>query len=223
MLKQTLPEAERSTIRLKAKIPEDFAAKFKFTFTGGVPWRSVGLSFDVADENEALVYASANDGAPKLQISYRQGANYEYPPQGTQNRPFKVGDTVNDYSHPRHEVINVDEWRTRLAYRLPLFAKGRRNQLITYAASADFKYFELTSLPTIQTHRAHQREGPVAKPIIPEQARLASCCREIAGNGGGRVTSDPWPFHSRRAKFSKQRTLSRLQLPPREPKSGSAC
>ena len=44
-----------------------------------MPWRSVGLCFDVGGENETLVYASANDGAPKLQIAYKQGGGYVYP------------------------------------------------------------------------------------------------------------------------------------------------
>ena len=60
-------------------------------------------------------------GAPKLQISYKQGANHLYPPQGALNRPFKVGDTVELMVRVRGPIINVDlNGEPALAYRLPI-------------------------------------------------------------------------------------------------------
>ena len=46
----------------------------------------------MAGDNETLVYTSALAGGPKLQIAYKQGGNYVYPPTGMVARPFKVGE-----------------------------------------------------------------------------------------------------------------------------------
>src|SRR5262249_19606305 len=58
----------RAALRLKRSIPGDFVARFQFTPIAGQTWKSVGLSFDVADGNEVLVYLSAYAGGSKLQI-----------------------------------------------------------------------------------------------------------------------------------------------------------
>src|SRR5262249_55170264 len=171
VLTQSLPGEERRRIQLKPTVPADFAATFKFTFTGGEPWRSVGLSFDVAGENEVLVYASANTPAPKLQISYKQGGNYAYPTEGMKARPFKVGDTVELTIRVRGLVINVavnDEHA--FAYRLPIPRKAGAIELITYAATAEFRAFELSELPA---DFKLVEAGGAKVPITPEQARLA--------------------------------------------------
>jgi hypothetical protein len=182
VLVQSLPGEERSRIRLKTAVPTDFAAKFKFTFTGGVPWRSVGLSFDVAGENDVLVYASANDGAPKLQISYKQGANYAYPAEGTLNRAFKVGDTVELTVRVRGTVVNVElNGEHVLAYRLPIARKAGAIELITYAATAEFKAFELSELSADYKLVEPTNVSTLgAKPANAEQARHALVAAEKA-------------------------------------------
>src|SRR5262249_15402570 len=43
VLTQSLPGEERRRIQLKPTVPADFAATFKFTFTGGEAWRSGGV------------------------------------------------------------------------------------------------------------------------------------------------------------------------------------
>jgi hypothetical protein len=174
-LTQSLPGEERSRIRLKQSVPADFAAKFKFTFTGGEPWRSVGLSFDVAGENETLVYASANTGAPKLQIAYKQGGNYVYPPEGMLNRPFKVGDTVELSVRIRGQALNIDvNGEHALAFRLPNPRRTGAIELITYAATAEFKAFELAELPSAyKLVEPTNSKDAKARPTTPEQARLA--------------------------------------------------
>ncbi len=213
VLKQMRPDAERSRIRLKAKVPDDFVAKFKFTFTGGEPWRSVGLSFDVAGDNETMVYASANTGAPKLQIAYKQGANYVYPAQGMQNRPFKVGDTVELTIRVRGPLINVDvNGKHALAYQLPISRKPGSIELITFAATADFKAFELASLPSdYKLVAAKPAKGSTAKPTTPEDARrlLAIAEKELAI-----AEAEPRAIRARfaaeRAKYRKSKDASAL-------------
>jgi hypothetical protein len=206
VLVQSFPDAERSRIRLKAKVPDDFAAKFKFKFTGGEPWRSVGLSFDVAGENETLVYASANIGAPKLQISYKQANNYVYPAEGMQNRPFKVGDTVELSIRVRGPLINVDvNGEHALAYRLPVPRKPGEIELITFAATAEFKVFELTTLPAeYKLAEPTNTKDPKAKPATPQQAKLALASDEKAlAEAEADVPAIKARFAAERAKYGK--------------------
>src|SRR5207244_3520203 len=80
----------RAALRLRAPSPADFQARARFTITGGKQWRSVGIAFDVAGDNEVLVYLSAWAGGPKLQITYKQGGNYVYPAEGALAWPVKL-------------------------------------------------------------------------------------------------------------------------------------
>src|SRR5262249_2638707 len=174
-LVQSFPDAERSVLKLKAAVPDSFEAKFKYTVTGGEPWRSVGICFDVAGDNEVLVYTSANTGGPKLQVSYKQAGNYQYPADGMVARPFKVGDTVELAIQVRGPLVNVAiNGEHALAYRLPIPRKPGAVELITFAATAEFRAFELKTLPADVklVEATGGAKGPAAKPS-PEQARMA--------------------------------------------------
>lgn len=175
LLAQSIPGAERSQLRLKTKVPTDFEAKFKFTWTGGEPWRSIGLCFDVAGENETMVCASTVSGGEKVQISFKQGATQVYPAEGTQNRPFKVGDTCELTLRVRGPVMNVDvNGEPSLSYRLPIPRKAGAIALITFAATAEFRAFELNELPaSYKLVEPKTPKGPIAKPTSPEQVRAA--------------------------------------------------
>jgi hypothetical protein len=218
VLSQSLPEAERSRIRLKTKVPDDFAAEFKFTFTGGEPWRSVGLCFDVAGENDVLVYASANAGQPKLQIAYKQGANYQYPTDGVLNRPFKVGDTVELTIRVRGPIINVDlNGEHALAYRLPIKRVAGSIELITYAATADFRAFELSELPAtyklVEPRPAPKGKGEIAKPMNAEEARLAVVIAEKAlAQAEAEVPAIRARFAAERAKYATPQAADASEL-----------
>src|SRR5205823_2130988 len=82
----------RGVLRAKVEPPADFQARFKFAITGGQMWRSVGITFDVAGENESLVYLSAVAGGSKVQVAYKQGGNYVYPAEGLQARAVKLNE-----------------------------------------------------------------------------------------------------------------------------------
>jgi hypothetical protein len=198
---------------LKSKVPDDFAARFKFKFTGGEPWRSVGLSFDAAGENETLVYASANTGAPKLQISYKQTGNYVYPAEGMQSRPFKVGDTVELSIRVRGSIINVDvNGEHAIAYRLPVPRKPGAIELITFAATAEFKTFELTTLPPdYKLIEPTNAKDPKSKPATPEQAKLALIVAEKAlAMADAELPAIKARFAAERAKYAKAADASTL-------------
>jgi hypothetical protein len=205
-LVQSFPDAERSVLKLKANVPTDFEAKFKYTVTGGEPWRSVGICFDVAGDNEVLVYTSANTGGPKLQVSYKQAGNYQYPADGMVARPFKVGETVELAVQVRGPLINVAiNGEHALAYRLPIPRKPGAVELITFAATAEFRAFELNTLPTdVKLLEATGgAKGPAAK-LSPEQARLVLVAAERAlAVAETEIPSLKARFAAERAKYAK--------------------
>ena len=79
----------RSALRLVEKVPRDFDATLRFTILGGSQWRSVGLAFDVSQEDptqpfapsdsEQMIYASAYAAGSKLQASFHRGGEWQYP------------------------------------------------------------------------------------------------------------------------------------------------
>ncbi|MBM4068814.1 MAG: DUF1553 domain-containing protein [Planctomycetes bacterium] len=148
-LRQAFPGEMRSYIEAKSKPPDDFQARFKFHITGGEPYRSVGISFDVAGDNEVLVYASAVAGGPRIQVAYKQpGGAYAYPPAASKPWPVPVNKPLELAVKVRGDLVNVSaDGRFVLAYRLPVARKSGALQLITYAATAEFRTFELATLP----------------------------------------------------------------------------
>jgi hypothetical protein len=205
-LVQSLPDAERSVLKLKTAPPTDFEAKFKYTVTGGEPWRSVGICFDVAGDNEVLVYTSAHAGGPKLQVSYKQAGNYQYPADGMVARPFKVGDTVELAIQIRGPLVNVSiNGEFALAYRLPIPRKPGAIELITFAATAEFRAFELKTLPADVklVEATGGAEASAAKPSS-EQARLSLVAAEDAlAVAEAEIPSLKARFAAERAKYAE--------------------
>jgi mono/diheme cytochrome c family protein len=147
-LRQQIPTEMRSFLQARRRPPQDFQARCRFTIRGGEPWRSVGLSFDVAGSNDVLVYVSAVAGGPKVQIAYKQGADYIYPPEAAQSREIKLNEPLELTVRVRGPLLNVAVGgKHALAYRLPLPRQAGDLQLITFAAQAEFTAFELTTLP----------------------------------------------------------------------------
>jgi hypothetical protein len=181
-LKQSKDGNERGVLRLKVKPPTDFQARFRFTPTGGQMWKSVGLTFDVADDNEALVYLSAVAGGSKLQVSYKQGADYVYPPDGAQARAVKLGETQDVTVRVRGQLINVAvNGQHALAYRLPIARKNGALELITFDATAEFSAFEMSALPL--NVKLVETSAPATAPTATqtiEQLRLAVTVAEKA-------------------------------------------
>jgi hypothetical protein len=175
-LKQSKDGSERGVLRLKTKPPTDFEARFKFTPTGGQMWKSVGVSFDVADGNDALVYLSAVAGGSKLQIAYKQGTDYVYPPGAAQARSVKLGEQQDLTVRVRGSLINVSvNGEFALAYRLPIPRKAGAIELITYDAQAEFMHFELSPLLADVKLLESSAAGPKGSPaaLTTEQARCA--------------------------------------------------
>jgi mono/diheme cytochrome c family protein len=147
-LVQEQDESRRAVLRLKTPPPVDFQARFRFTPVGGKVYKSVGLSFDVAEGNEILVYLSAFAEGPKLQIAFKQGADYAYPGDGSQARPVKLNEAQDLVVRVRGPIVNVEvNGKHALAYRLAAPRKEGSIELIAFDARAELTAFELSALP----------------------------------------------------------------------------
>ncbi|MCD6050932.1 MAG: hypothetical protein K0Q55_2335 [Verrucomicrobia bacterium] len=145
-LKQTEVGSERRVLRSRTNHPTDFHAKLRYKISGGEKWKSVGLSFDIADERDTLVYLSAYTGS-KLQIALTDKGKSDYPPAGIQNREVKTGVVyeLELFVLGKQLTVFVDGEQA-LTYELPQRREGRI-QLTTFDASAEFLAFELSELP----------------------------------------------------------------------------
>ncbi len=103
-LQQKLDGATRSALRLIPHYPKDFDATVRFTTLGGSQWRSVGLSFDVTQsdptqpaapsDSEQNIYVSAVSSGSKIQASFLQGGQWQYP-AGMRCDPCRFTSTRN--------------------------------------------------------------------------------------------------------------------------------
>lgn len=175
-LLQSQVGATRAALRLKLDAPQDFECRFRYVPTGGDMWKSVGVSFDVKDQRESLVYLSAYAGGPKVQVSYKTGDAQAYPPQGAQARDIKLGVQQDVVVRVRDTLINVIvNGQPSIAYRLPIARQRGAMELITFDAKAEFSLFELRELAAnvVLVEATNPTPPSATMPLNVDQARLS--------------------------------------------------
>ncbi|HRF02690.1 MAG TPA: PSD1 and planctomycete cytochrome C domain-containing protein [Pirellulaceae bacterium] len=146
-IEQTGPPLARSELELLREIPNDFEATLRFTIRGGSMWRSVGLAFDLAGDDEQLVYVSAYEGGPKVQIAPKRGGNSEYPADGMKPIGLTIGQTVELRVRVRGTLFNVDiDGQPMLAWNSTLPRTAGPLRLIAFDAQAGFDRFDIRPL-----------------------------------------------------------------------------
>ncbi|MDB5335340.1 MAG: Planctomycete cytochrome [Planctomycetaceae bacterium] len=180
---QSHPGPTRSALRLKQMPPADFEAKLKYIPTGGETWKSVGINFDVFEQNEVLAYLSSYAGGPKSQVAYKQAGNYVYPPGALQNRPIDIDKPHELIVRVRGPLVNVLVDGTHsIAYRLPVPRQAGHLELITYDAKAEFLAFELSALqPSVTLVDVDPATAkPAGVPLPIDQAKQAVVVAQFA-------------------------------------------
>jgi len=147
-LVQSRVGAMRAVMRLKQAPPADFEVRLKYTTVGGEKWQSVGISFDVTDKNDVLAYASSVAGGSKVQIAYKQGADYTYPSGSSQARAVELNKPHELVLRVRGVLVNLAvDGVHAVSFRLPIARQAGHLELVAFDAKAEFTHFELLPLP----------------------------------------------------------------------------
>jgi mono/diheme cytochrome c family protein len=183
-LEQKKDGATRSALRLLNKSPRDFDATVRFTILGGSQWRSVGLSFDVcqddptepavASDSEQNVYVSAFSGGPKIQAAFHRGGEWQYP-TGTAVRamPIQLNQEYTLRVQVRGSLVNGSlNGQPQVAWESTLARREGALQVITFDAVALIHEVTISALDPAITL---QQPGfsPADPPLTPEMAEKA--------------------------------------------------
>ncbi len=179
--------AVQSAIRLKQWPSVDFEARTKFTITGGLKYRSVGIKFDVDKEADVLVYLSGMNPGGKLQLALKAGGKASYPPAAAIAREVPSNRLIELAIQVRGQLVtmHVDGQRL-LSYTLPAPRRPGPIELITFDAQAQFHEFELrtlplgsntTATPVASVETAKQQQTQAAAALLAAEKSLAHAQR----------------------------------------------
>ncbi len=197
-LLQSKTGAEQSRLRLRQVPPADFQATLKYVPRGGDVWKSVGIRFDVTeDEDDVLVYLSSYEAGPKLQVAYKNKGMQTYPGDGAQPRAVNLNESHELTILVRGTLINVVvDGKASLAYRLPVSRRPGSLELITFDAQAAFEEFKLKTLPLSVPMKAAANDQPEDRQLPIDQARLAV---QLAEKSLQKCELEPASIHARAA------------------------
>lgn len=139
--------AERRVLQLKQPPPVNFDASVSFTIRGGQKWRSVGLLFDRAGGEDAMVYMSAVSGGSKIQFSTSKDGKSAYPAAGAVARPITTDVRYTLNVRVRDQLLNASiNGEHVLAYRLTQPRRPGAMALTAFDCDVEFHSFKLTEL-----------------------------------------------------------------------------
>ena len=166
--------AIRGVLRLNQDVPTDFEARLKFATLAGETYKSVGITFDVDKDSEALIYLTPHAPA-RIQVSYKKDGAHLYPKNGAQQHAVPLNQTHEVVLRVRGNLMNVSvNGKQPLVYRLPIERRKGKIELITYDASARFEEFVLSSLPAdVAMVDGGKAVGPVNEKQAQALVRIA--------------------------------------------------
>lgn len=148
-LLQSESGAERRYLRSCLEHPQDFLARVRFRIQGGQKWKSVGLAFDVHEQQETLVYLSGVSPGSKLQVSFRDETGQNYPAEGRLDRPVPLDQTYELTIVVRGRLMNILlDGQLAIVYQLPIERRPGWVDLVSFDSEASFEYVEVLKLPT---------------------------------------------------------------------------
>lgn len=184
-LEQLRNDSQTAYLRSLIDIPLDFDAKLRFTIRGGTPYRSVGIAFDAtqadplspaaAEDSQQMVYVSAFEAEPKVQIATQQAGQWQYPAAAKHSSAIALDREYELHIQARGQLINVALDGTHvIAWRTPMERRQGAMQLVAFTAQAAFH--EITVSP-LSEHVAlltppHGQAPHDPSPSTVEQAQL---------------------------------------------------
>ncbi len=176
-LVQTQTGPTDAIVALQKDVPQDFEATLTYVPRGGDMWKSVGLRFDVPAQPEGTggdnvtVYLSSYAGGSKVQVSWKQNGQQEYPGDALQSRPVPLNEAQTINIKVRGTLVNVTvNGEFAVAKRLPFARKPGRLELMAFDAVAEFQGFRVVTLPESVAMQEDARGG--SEKMTPEVAQL---------------------------------------------------
>jgi len=162
----------RSEIVSRRELPRDVVVRVRFRILGGETYHSVGLSFDVRDDDRSEgVYLSAHPPGPKVQAVHQRQGQSSYPAEGRASLPVALDQEYLLEVALRDRLLNVAvDGKHVFAYRLPDARRAGRLALWSFDTRADFREVSVAELPA-----GRVLHGPGATPSAntPESAAVA--------------------------------------------------
>lgn len=170
-LRLTTATRDPAMLRSREPHPRDFDLRVRYTTTGGDTYKSVTVRFDLDDDGRQanMVYTSAHEQAPKVQVAVTRDGHTSYPGEGAAPRPILVGEPHELRVAVRDHLVNVwldDE--LVVAYELPSRPAGGGLALSGFDATVDFESIEVRPLAAAIVLAEPQENG---RPDLAEPQR----------------------------------------------------
>jgi hypothetical protein len=177
--------------------PQDFELTMEFRTTGGSKWKSVGVCFDIdADgKNGHIVYASAVDGAQKVQVAHRTNNRMTYPPQAQKRKEIQLDTNYVFKLQVRKDLLNVSLNNEHLiSHQLPQRYKEGHIELLAFDAIAEFNKISVRELPSDTKLQPPTSLSPNLTKVDPTELPKAKlkAAQAKAKSIKARIAADKW-------------------------------
>lgn len=170
-LMQNQDGPQHAALRWLGETPTDFDVTMRVRIRGGSQWRSVGISFDESQvdplgvaapsDSAQSVYISAYAGGPKVQASFRQGSQWQYPGEAAIAKPIELDRSYELQLQVRGTLVNVFlDKELVLVWQSPLARRAGFLQFTTFDALATIEQVRLTTLPSHVAMQASSNASP---------------------------------------------------------------
>jgi hypothetical protein len=176
----------RSALRLLSDPPQDFDASVRFTILGGSQYRSVGLSFDVSQEDptqasaatdsEQNVYISALSGGSKIQAAFHRGGTWQYPGgAAVRTMPIELNHPYTLRVQVRGSLVNASlDGEPLIAWETSLPRRNGAIELTTFDALTVFHDVTIRVLdPAVQLRPPNGTPAVGGQPLSPQMTKTA--------------------------------------------------
>jgi len=132
------------------------------------------VRFDLDDDGQSnMVYTSAHEPAPKVQVAFTRDGRTSYPQEGAAPRPIRVGERLELRVAVRDLLVNV--WldgELVVAHTLPSRPGGGRLALSGFDATVDFERIEVRPLAASMALAEPAADGSGGSQPADPQRRL---------------------------------------------------
>ena len=178
ILLQNQVSTEAAHLQLRVQVPQDFEATLRYVPIAGNRWKSVGIRFDVAGDDQVTAYLSSVAGGSKVQLSWKQQGQQVYPPAAMQARNVPLNQEVTLQVRIRGRLVNLlVDGELVVSHELPFARKQGPVQLMAFDCQAEFREFQLSTLNS--QNPLVPPGGDNSAPLTLREAELSFAAAEL--------------------------------------------